>query len=312
MAHPSTGEPILRDPGRREPGKPLRSVADLVAAGLADPTRMDALEQVAARYAVAITPAMAELIDAADPDDPIGRQFVPDRGRAGRAAPSELADPIGDEAHSPVARHRAPLSRPRAAQARRMSARSIAASASAARWSGPAGRGTLSPAELDAALAYIAAQPEIWEVIVTGGDPLMLSPRRLARRDAARSAPSTMSRSCASTPACRWSIPARITDALVAALQGRGKAVYVALHANHRARADAARRAPPAPGSSTPASRCSSQTVLLSGVNDDAETLGALMRALVEMPHQALLPAPPRPRARHRAISAPASPRARR
>src|SRR3546814_19841683 len=44
---------------------------------------------------------------------------------------------------------------------------------------GPGGDGLL-PAELDAALAYIAERPEVFETILTGGDPMLLSPRRLA------------------------------------------------------------------------------------------------------------------------------------
>ena len=46
---------------------------------------------------------------------------------------------------------------------------------------GPGKAAALSDAELGAALDYIRAHPEIWEVILTGGDPLILSPRRVAR-----------------------------------------------------------------------------------------------------------------------------------
>ena len=45
---------------------------------------------------------------------------------------------------------------------------------------GPGGPQALSDKALDAAMDYIAAHPEIWEVILTGGDPLMLSARRIA------------------------------------------------------------------------------------------------------------------------------------
>ncbi len=62
--------------------KSLHSPAQLVAAQLVSPDRLAALEQIAARYAVAITPAIADLIDPADPHDPIARQFVPDTARA--------------------------------------------------------------------------------------------------------------------------------------------------------------------------------------------------------------------------------------
>ena len=58
--------------------KTLRRLSDLEETGLATTDKRAALERVAAQYAVAITPAMAELIDRADPHDPIARQFVPD------------------------------------------------------------------------------------------------------------------------------------------------------------------------------------------------------------------------------------------
>lgn len=54
----------------------LRSAGDLAAAGLIAAGDLDAVAHVAARYAVAITPAMAALIDPADPDDQIGRAHV--------------------------------------------------------------------------------------------------------------------------------------------------------------------------------------------------------------------------------------------
>src|SRR5947207_2298960 len=59
------------------PGKTLRTPAALLAAGLAPPERLAELERVAGRYAVAITPALMDLMDPGDPDDPVGRQFVP-------------------------------------------------------------------------------------------------------------------------------------------------------------------------------------------------------------------------------------------
>ena len=104
--------------------------------------------------------------------------------------PEELSDPIGDEAHSPVEGivHRYPD---------RVLLKLVNACAVYCRFCfrremvGP-GRGGLSRAALAAALDYIRATPQIWEVILTGGDPLVLSPRRLkevttdACRDRAR------------------------------------------------------------------------------------------------------------------------------
>jgi hypothetical protein len=162
----------------------LRSAAALAEAGLIAPERLPALEAVAARYAVAITPAMAELIDPANESDPIARQFLP-RDEELVETPGEVADPIGDETHSPVEgivhRYRdRVLLKPThtcAVYCRFCFRREVV---------GPDGASNLTPEQLDAAFAYIAGDPEIWEVIVTGGDPLVLSPRRL--RDLVRAA----------------------------------------------------------------------------------------------------------------------------
>ena len=256
----------------------LRTLDDLSTAGLLPEDRLPALEAVAARYAVAITPAMTGLIDAADPADPIARQFLPDEAEL-EVLPIESADPVGDESHSPVAGivHRYPdrallkLTHTCAVYCRFCFRREVV---------GPDGAGTLTPAQLDAALAYIAATPAIWEVILTGGDPLVLSPRRLrevmARLEAIDHVKVIRFHSRVPVVA-----PETITDALVAALKSPTKAVYVALHANHPRELTVAARAACARiiDAGLP---MLSQTVLLRGVNDDAETLANLMRAFVE------------------------------
>ena len=81
--------------------KALRRADDLLAAGLIPLERRAAIEAVAARYALALTADIAELIDTADAHDPIARQFVPDDAEL-ESRPEEMADPIGDDAHSPV------------------------------------------------------------------------------------------------------------------------------------------------------------------------------------------------------------------
>src|SRR5215471_12015354 len=81
--------------------RPLTDADALIEAGLLAGEQREEITQVAARYAVSLTPEVADLIDAADPADPIGRQFIPDP-READAAPGELIDPIGDDAHSPV------------------------------------------------------------------------------------------------------------------------------------------------------------------------------------------------------------------
>ena len=82
--------------------KVLHSASELVEAQIIKPERLAGLQKVAARYAVAITPALVDLIDTANPHDPIARQFVPDERELETHA-QERDDPIGDEAHSPVA-----------------------------------------------------------------------------------------------------------------------------------------------------------------------------------------------------------------
>jgi lysine 2,3-aminomutase len=256
----------------------IQSAAELVEAGLAAREKLAEIERVAARYAVALTPEVAGLIDPADPCDPIARQFVPDKAEL-TSGPGESADPIGDDAHSPVEGvvHRYPdrvllkLVHVCPVYCRFCFRREMV---------GPRRRPTLSPAALKAALGYIRAHPEIWEVILTGGDPLILSPRRLraVMRALGEIGHVKIVRIHSRVPAVA---PGRITDELVGVLKSHGKTTYVVLHVNHprelseRARTACARIV----DAGVP---MLSQSVLLKGVNDEAATLGALLRALVE------------------------------
>lgn len=238
----------------------------------------DDVAQVAARYAVAITPAMEALIDPTDPDDPIAAQFRPD-ARELESAPDELSDPIGDDAHTPVKGvvHR---------YADRCLLKLVHVCPVYCRFCfrremvGPQGDGTLTGAELDAALDYIESQPRVWEVILTGGDPLLLSARRV-REITERLA------AIAHVKIIRWHTrvpavdPLRVTPDLVEALRAEGATAYVVLHANHPR--ELTREAEAAIARIVDAGvPMLAQTVLLKGVNDDAATLEALMRALVE------------------------------
>ena len=214
---------------------------------------------------------------AADPLDPIARQFVPD-ARELQQSPQDRADPIGDDAFSPVEGivHRYPD---------RVLLKVVNACAVYCRFCfrremvGP-GRGGLSAAALAAALAYIRAHPQIWEVILSGGDPLVLSARRLKDVVASLAAIDHVKviRVHTRVPAVA---PERISTALGRALRAREKATFVVLHVNHpreltkQARAACARFI----DAGIP---MLSQSVLLRGVNDDVETLGLLMRSLVE------------------------------
>ncbi len=256
----------------------LRTPAELVGQGLASPESLSALERVAARYAVAVTPDVAALIDTSDPNDPIARQYVPTADEL-VTQPSENADPIGDHAHSPVSGivHRYPdrvlfkLVHVCAVYCRFCFRREMV---------GPGKETALSDEVYSKALDYIRAHPEIWEVILTGGDPLMLSARRLKEitSDLAAIGHVKIIRVHTRVPVAD---PSRVTDEMVAALKADGATTWVALHANHpreltdKARAACARMV----DAGIP---MVSQSVLLRGVNDDAATLEALMRGFVE------------------------------
>jgi len=256
----------------------LRTPRALHEAGLIPPEALPELERVAARYAVGITPAMAQLIDPADPNDPIARQFIPTAAELD-SQPHEDADPVGDKAHSPVAGivHRYPdrvllkLTHTCAVYCRFCFRREMV---------GPGGEGGLTGDALEAALAYIAATSEIWEVVITGGDPLILSPRRLTEvmQRLAQIEHVKVVRFHTRLPVVD---PSAITLELVAALKSPAQAVYIALHANHARELTQDARAACAQiiDAGLP---MLGQTVLLRGINDDATTLSALMRAFVE------------------------------
>ncbi|MBX4890629.1 lysine-2,3-aminomutase-like protein [Rhizobium bangladeshense] len=259
--------------------KPVKSVDDLLKAGLATAGDRAILDEIAARYAIALTPAMTRLIDRADPDDPIARQFVPDAAEL-IVAPEERADPIGDHAHSPVEGivHRYPD---------RVLLKAVHVCPVYCRFCfrremvGPQGLGTLDAAAMQAALDYIGGRPEIWEVILTGGDPLVLSPRRLRDIMEALAAIAHVKivRFHTRVPVVD---PEKIDAALIAALKASGKTVYVALHANHVRELTTEARA--ACGRLVDAGIAMvSQTVLLKGINDDPEVLAELMKAFVEI-----------------------------
>lgn len=260
------------------PVRSLKSVDDLDRAGLLGARDRAALDDVAAKYAIALTPDIVKLIDASAPADPIARQFVPDAAEL-VLTPEERADPIGDHVHSPVEGivHRYPD---------RVLLKAVHVCPVYCRFCfrremvGPQGLGTLDPVSMKAAFDYIRDHKEIWEVILTGGDPLVLSPRRLEEmlRELASVDHVKIVRFHTRVPVVD---PGKIDAALIEALKASRKTVYVALHANHpRELTDAARAAC---GRLVDAGIVMiSQSVLLKGVNDDPAILADLMRGFVE------------------------------
>ena len=257
------------------PSKTLQTPTDFVNARLVAEDDVAALTAVAARYAAAVPPTLYEAIATTGIDGPLARQFVPSAAELS-THPDERDDPIGDQTHSPVKGivHRYPdrvLLMPThvcAVYCRFCFRRAVV---------GPEG-GTLTATELSVALDYIARTPAVWEVILTGGDPLVLSPRRLSeiitRLDAIPHV--AVLRIHTRVPVAA---PERIDDALLDALSSTRKTVYAAIHCNHPAELT-----PPVRAACTRMAKAGlhllAQSVLLKGVNDSADVLEQLMRAL--------------------------------
>jgi lysine 2,3-aminomutase len=228
-------------------------------------------------YDYRMTPYLESLLKGRASDDPLSLQFLPD-DRELEALPYETADPIGDNAFSPVEGivHRYPdrvllkVAHSCPVYCRFCFRREMVGS-----------KGTpLMGSALDTALDYIRAHPEVWEVILTGGDPLTLSGRRLAaifqRLTAIESV--RVLRIHSRVPIVA---PESIDEATLEALRAP-LPVYLAVHTNHPDEITnevvAALQRLSAAGVVL-----LSQSVLLKGVNDDARTLDALFRKLVRL-----------------------------
>ena len=217
-----------------------------------------------------------DLIDWSDPNDPLRRQVLSD-AHENDVAPDELSDPIGDDARSPVPGvvHRYPdralllLTQACTVHCRFCFRREFVGQPSK----------VLSSEQLDAAFAYIAGHPELWEVILSGGDVLTFPDAYLAKTlERLRAIPHVrIVRVHTRVPAV-W--PERLTDELAALLR-RHAPTYLVAHVNHPREVTEAFAA--AVGRLIDAGvPVLSQSVLLAGVNDDAATLEALFRRLVE------------------------------
>ena len=251
------------------------SAKRLAESGLVRQDDVAELKKVEANFSTKLSPEVLSRIKTASMDDPIYRQYVPSTDELNFKS-DELADPIGDQTHSPVKGiiHRYPdrlLLTPThtcAVYCRFCFRRETVGKAEAA----------LNRKELDAALDYIAANPAVSEVILSGGDPLILSDRRLdeiMKRLAAIKHIQVI-RIHTRVPLVE---PERITPALLKILRV-GPAVYMVLHVNHVAELSASVKKAIA-RMARAGIPLLSQSVLLKGVNDSAETLEELFRALI-------------------------------
>ena len=230
------------------------------------------LAQVAENFRIAITPAMQRAMRSAE--DGVGRQFVPQAAEL-EIHEGELQDPIGDRVHEtvPGLTHRYPdrailhLTQTCAVYCRFCFRRESVGDS-----------GTLSDAALEAIYAHLAKTPQIREIILTGGDPLVLSPRRIGAVIARLSALGTLDaiRIHSRVPVVA---PERITPELTEALTA-AVPVWIVVHTNHAQEltepACAALKRLVSAGIPL-----LSQSVLLKGVNDSVEALDALFRALL-------------------------------
>ncbi len=237
---------------------------------------MNPLDDVARRYAVRTTPYLDRLLADLPDHDPVARQFRPSIAELTTTS-DERDDPIGDDAHSPLPGviHRYPD---------RVLLKPLHACAAYCRFCfrremvGPGGD-ALDDAGLAAAVGYIADHPEVCEVILSGGDPLLLSPRRLGYlAQALGNIPHVdVLRVHTRLP---LHDPEKISDAVARALVTDGLATWVAVHFNH-----AQELTPEVVSSlrrlSLAGAFLISQTVLLRGVNDTPEALIDLFRGLV-------------------------------
>lgn len=255
----------------------VHTVSQLADRGLIERDRAGDIERVCSEFSVSITEEMMGLIDCNSAADPIAMQFVPSAQEL-TTLDSELHDPIGEDRYTPVKgiTHRYPD---------RVLLKPVHVCAVYCRFCfrrekvGVGGDGNLTEKELDAALEYIRRDENIWEVIVTGGDPLVLSPRKIGSLIRALDAIEHVKviRIHTRVPVVD---PARVDDDMIEALSVR-TAVYVVVHANHvremtdKAKAAIARLV----FAGIP---MLSQSVLLRGMNDDVAALRDLFRTLVE------------------------------
>jgi lysine 2,3-aminomutase len=255
------------------PDGTLRSPASLIAAGLLPAEQTEAASRVAARYAIAVPETFASLIT--DASDPIGLQVLPHESELQNAS-HEHIDPVGDQAFSPVPGivHRYP---DRALLKPLLVCPLYCRFCFRREHVGPSG-GLLTEAELTTALNYLRTTPQIREVILTGGDPLLLSPRRLGALLAALEAIPHVEllRIHTRVPVAN---PGLVTEAM-AAILGTEKPLWLVLHANHATEfSDSARAAlRRIQSSGVP---MLGQSVLLRGVNDSEQALEDLFRAML-------------------------------
>jgi lysine 2,3-aminomutase len=229
------------------------------------------------KLSLAITPYFFNLIDRNDPECPIRKQVIPRAGEMQISAEEEL-DSLGEDGHSPVPGlvHRYPdrvlfLVTDRCAAYCRYCTRSRLVS--------NAQDYNFHP-EYEQALRYIEHHPEVRDVLLSGGDPLLLSDKKLEHLLSRLRAIKHVEfiRIGSRIPVF---LPQRITPELCDIFKKYGP-IWMSIHVNHPKEATAELR-DACERLSFAGVPLGNQSVLLKGINDDLEVMKALVHRLLRM-----------------------------
>lgn len=238
-----------------------------------DPARSGLSDTAAAAFAFRVPRPYVQRMRRGDPDDPLLRQVLPLTAEDLRT-PGFSSDPVGDSA----ARRASSLLHKYAGRALLMLSGACAVNCRYCFRREYPYEETLGRGHLEAALTTLANDPSLEEVILSGGDPLLLADGAIAKLIERLAAIPHLTRLRIHTrlPVV---IPSRVTPSLLTALTRTRLAPVLVLHLNHPAELDSevaqAARALVAHGILT-----LNQSVLLAGVNDDAEILKTLSQGL--------------------------------
>ncbi len=252
----------------------LNSVAELAQIIYLTPEEIEGLA-AEDKFRVDITPYFASLIDPQDPNCPVRRQVIP-QGRELDAFQGMMADSLAEDAHSPVPGlvHRYP---DRVLMLVTTQCASYCRYCTRSRIVGDASM-TFSRADFDAQLNYLRQTPQVRDVLLSGGDPLVLAPRILEHILAElRAIPHIeIIRLGTRVPVF---LPQRITDELCAMLE-KYHPLWMNIHVNHPKEIT--------PELSTALDKLGragiplgNQSVLLAGINDTVEIQRELVHKLV-------------------------------
>jgi lysine 2,3-aminomutase len=254
----------------------IRSAEDLTR--YVNPTEDErrAIAALAGRFHFAITPYYASLMDPENPECPIRRQVVP--ATAELRDPDGLADPLDEIAHSPV-KNLIRVYPDRVAFCVNNECALTCRFCLRKRMVGEP-EWSMKKRELGAALDWIRRTPEIRDVLLTGGDPLVYSDERLGwlLGELRRIPHVEILRIGTRLPV---TLPFRVTEGLCRTL-AEHHPIWLNTHFNHPAEltADAAEACDRLTRTGIPVGN---QSVLLAGINDDVSTMQALCEGLVRM-----------------------------